>query len=156
MGITIHETHYQEFKQKILDFAQKRISDDDLIPTVNIDAEITLDDINPKLLEDLELVEPFGMGNAEPVFALYNQHPYDVTKTGNKGDHIKLKFRAGDNFISAIGWVLGHLYDDCSYPDCRIDVACNIERNFSSVNGSPILKMIDIKPSRIDELKSLE
>ena len=42
----------------------------DLVPRLEIDAWISLKDITRKFLKELELLEPFGVGNRKPVFAV--------------------------------------------------------------------------------------
>ena len=49
--------------------AAARLCAEDFIPRLEIDAELSLSGINPDLLAELRMLEPFGMGNREPVFA---------------------------------------------------------------------------------------
>lgn len=46
-----------------------KLMDDDLIPKVSIDAVLALSGIDEKLINDLEILEPFGKGNDKPLFA---------------------------------------------------------------------------------------
>ena len=42
----------------------------DLIPRLEIDAEISLSDLTMKFVKELVLLEPYGVGNPKPVFAV--------------------------------------------------------------------------------------
>lgn len=59
------------------------------------DLEISSDDIGPKLVKDLELLEPFGMGNEKPLFKMKNVKlaNYDVLKDV----HVRWNFQSMDN-----------------------------------------------------------
>src|SRR4249919_470226 len=56
-------------KQRLNDYAQTRLTPEDLLPQFSIDAEIPLSSVTPDLLRNLGRLEPFGHGNPEPVFA---------------------------------------------------------------------------------------
>jgi len=50
-------------------YARARLTLADFEPTLDIDAELPFDQIRPELFQALHRLEPFGMGNPEPVFA---------------------------------------------------------------------------------------
>jgi single-stranded-DNA-specific exonuclease len=63
-----------------------------LIPILEIDTELKLKEITPKLYRIIKQFEPFGPGNMTPVFitedvAIYNG---DARIVGSSGDHLKL------------------------------------------------------------------
>lgn len=59
---------------KVVDRFRKHINtiaaltDDDLVPKVNIDAQVYLRSITMRFAEELEILEPYGKGNAKPIF----------------------------------------------------------------------------------------
>ncbi len=69
-GLSVHENDLEEFKRSINKIAREKLKPEDLIPVLDIDADVPLD-----LWQDLELVErigefsPFGVGNPRPVFS---------------------------------------------------------------------------------------
>ena len=66
----------------------------DFVPTLDLDAELDLADVTPELFQALQLLEPYGMGNPEPIFAA---RAVQLTAPPRilKDKHIKLKLRAG-------------------------------------------------------------
>lgn len=69
-GITISKESVGIFRDSINAVAHEVLHPLDLIPTLNIDAWISLRDITPKLMKELAMLEPYGMGNRKPVFAV--------------------------------------------------------------------------------------
>ena len=67
-GISILRENLQSFKEFFNDMAVKFLSEDDLIPAVDIDMEIALGALSEKLIKKIEQCAPFGMGNPRPVF----------------------------------------------------------------------------------------
>jgi len=49
-------------------YARTKLSTTDLQPTLEIDGELGLDEVSPKLFDCLRQLEPFGQGNREPIF----------------------------------------------------------------------------------------
>ena len=82
-GIEIFYKDVEEFKRKINSIAQRVIKPEDLIPSIDIDLEITFSDINDELIDDLNNLKPFGEGNPPPLFITRNvfvkQLPRKVT-----------------------------------------------------------------------------
>lgn len=65
-GLSLEEENLQEFRELIN--AESNLSDDDLIPRISIDMQLPLCYVTEGLVDELELLEPFGKGNQKPVF----------------------------------------------------------------------------------------
>lgn len=108
-GLDIDSERIPELRREVNRVADKHILDDDYdTPTLDIDAECTLDQIDFATVNWLHCMEPFGEGNPQPVFMAS-----DVTVVGTpnvvgrgKG-HLKLKLRQGDVVHEAIGFSMG-------------------------------------------------
>jgi single-stranded-DNA-specific exonuclease len=70
-------------------------------PDLLIDAEVTLGDIDYPLLNDLSLLEPYGMGNPRPLFLSRNVAVCDRRIVG--GDSLKLRVKE-EQVFDAIGF----------------------------------------------------
>jgi single-stranded-DNA-specific exonuclease len=63
-------------------------------------------------MHELELLEPFGYGNPEPLLGakeLEIMYPKVL-----KDRHLKMKLRKNASYLDAIGWDMGHLLEDLS------------------------------------------
>ena len=79
------------------------LSDEDLIPVVMIDVAMPFNYITPKLIKELDLLEPFGNGNLKPVFAQANLRVKKVRFMGEQNQYIKIWFMdEGGKTIEAI------------------------------------------------------
>ncbi|MCM8782107.1 MAG: DHHA1 domain-containing protein, partial [Candidatus Omnitrophica bacterium] len=85
-GITISKDKIEQFRKSINDIAHQTLTGDDLIPTVYIDIELPLSCINRRLIEELKLMGPFGVGNPQPLFLSSNLKVKNIpTRFGRSG-----------------------------------------------------------------------
>ncbi len=78
------------------------LGDAELVPLLDIDAEVRPDQVNLPLACELQRMEPFGAGNPEPVLMLRG---VTVVERRTVGDgHLKLRVSAGGRNFSAIAF----------------------------------------------------
>ena len=106
-GLTIELDKIQDFSdafEKIRD----RITADQQIPEVEIDAEIELTDINDKFFNILEQMQPFGPGNMRPTFVTKDVYDTGYSKVLN-GNHLKLNIlKDGQSPKNGVGFGMGN------------------------------------------------
>ena len=127
VGVSLKKRYFEEFKTKFLQLAKDaKISE--LIPVLNVDCILDLDEINKEMVESLSLLEPFGEGNKMPIFAFKNLK-IDSIRSLTDGKHLKLTLKnSNNNYINAIGFNLGYLSEEYKIGD-KVDVAGNLEIN---------------------------
>ncbi len=69
-GISITRENMGNFRDALNAVAHDVLQPLDLVPTLDIDAWVLLKDITDKLMKELALLEPYGVGNRKPVFAV--------------------------------------------------------------------------------------
>lgn len=67
-GLLITKDNIDEFRKSINKLASDRLTLEDLLPSRDIDLELSFADLNEALVRELDLLEPFGMNNPEPLF----------------------------------------------------------------------------------------
>ncbi|MCM8800460.1 MAG: single-stranded-DNA-specific exonuclease RecJ [Candidatus Omnitrophica bacterium] len=67
-GLLIAEDKIFDFKDTINRLANEWLSGEDLIPSLDIDMEIKLSDLNESLAKELESLQPYGVGNPQVLF----------------------------------------------------------------------------------------
>jgi single-stranded-DNA-specific exonuclease len=143
-GLSISSKEIDAFKERFKQISANRLSDDDLIPRLCVDAEIELEEINDELLSTLELFAPFGPGNLKPVFATRElevaEEPYIV---GN--NHLRLKVRKNGVVMDAIGFNLGDFAKPLAMRGTRVDLAYVVEVNVWNGNTKIQMRLKDLR-----------
>lgn len=90
-GFTLRDKEkLEEFKKAFVAIATEKVKGLDLIPKIQIDAEITLEDANWKLYENLAKFEPFGDKNPHPRFLVKDAKVMTMETMGADGKHLRL------------------------------------------------------------------
>jgi single-stranded-DNA-specific exonuclease len=153
VGFALPSKDVPVLKQRLDLYAQTRLKPEDLVPQLEIDAEIPLNAITPELFENLGRLEPFGHGNPEPVFssrAVNLLLPPRVLKD----KHIKLRVnqRLPDQKPSfhyeAVGWrMFERLRAEPLDPGDSLDVAFTVGMNSHPDFGGLELTLEDYRKS---------
>ncbi len=107
-GLTIRAEDVQTFFDRFDREVTSSTTEQDFVPTIMIDTEITLSDIKKhNLLHETKLLAPFGGGNPEPVFLCRGLVPGESRVVGD--NHLKLVFKEKNVRYNAIGFGLGGL-----------------------------------------------
>jgi single-stranded-DNA-specific exonuclease len=93
-GFAMPSANVVDLRAKLDAFARTRLTLADFDPILEMDAELDLSEITPELFHALELLEPYGMGNPEPIFAARGVQLAAPPRI-LKDKHVKLKVRAG-------------------------------------------------------------
>lgn len=142
VGLTLKKEHFEEFKARFEEVA-KKANIKEMIPTLYIDEEVKLKDINMDLVKSLAILEPFGEANKVPLFLIRNLK-IDSIRALSEGRHLKLSLRDESMVINAIGFDIGSLAEEYKIGD-KIDVVGTLEIN--SFNGFSSVQ-INIKDLR--------
>ncbi|MGE5053669.1 MAG: single-stranded-DNA-specific exonuclease RecJ [Acidobacteriota bacterium] len=93
-GFAMPAANITELRTRLDQFARTRLTLADFEPVLDTDEELSLTAVTPELFHALQLLEPYGMGNPEPVFAARGVQLCAPPRI-LKDKHIKLKLRAG-------------------------------------------------------------
>ena len=124
--------------------AQSIMTPDKLIPVLAIDVPLTLEEIDVRVIESLELLRPFGMGFAKPVYLLEDLTAKTVRKIGAAHNHMKLELTNGQEVLDAIGFSLGHIADNIT-PGLKLSVVGDLQVNEWNGNKKPQLLVRDVR-----------
>ena len=85
-GFTIQNGKLPEVLERLKAIAKKELGEVDLRPVLNAEVEVSLSDLRPELLDDLELLQPTGYGNPDPDDLVANNVPIFVRGLRQQGD----------------------------------------------------------------------
>src|SRR5437870_6784488 len=147
-GLSIRRDRIAEFRRRLNEHAASCLTEDDLIPALSIDAELTAGDLGFQLSQDLRALEPFGAGNPRPVFMTQGFRVMSEPRI-IKEQHLKLRVAGDDNRpFEAIWWRGVAEAEHVPQISQRIDLAYELEAN--RWNGD-IRLQLNVKDMRLSE-----
>ncbi|MGL5942360.1 MAG: single-stranded-DNA-specific exonuclease RecJ [Waterburya sp.] len=146
-GFSFPASNLEEVKQRLSEFAHKCLEVEHLKPLVKIDAQASLEQINHQLYEQLEGLQPWGIGNSPPVFWTPNVRIIEQKAIGNNRSHLKLTLQDtnSDFQIKALAWRWGEY---CPLPE-YLDIAYQLKENHWQGHTSIELELVGVKLPQI-------
>ncbi len=128
-GFTLPPGRLAELETRLQTIGLRDLTDEMLEPRLAYDARLELGDHSFDLIDQVSLLEPFGHGNAEPLWASFGLHVVDTQTMGKEKQHLKLRVRddAG-RFGEVVAWRQGHRQSEFM-GRARVDVAYTLEIN---------------------------
>ena len=121
-GVRMSEDHFPVFAERFDARCRSLLTPELREKLLTIDAEIPLGMINLKVVEELEKLEPHGMGNPRPLFLASRARVVGEPRAvGEAKKHLQLKLGQGDAVFKAIGWSLAEKGKDLAH-----DVECSV------------------------------
>jgi single-stranded-DNA-specific exonuclease len=137
-GITIGRAQLEEFSSRFVAVAAARLTPHDMEPALKLDMELPLSGATLELESYLKHFEPFGVGNAAPVFYARGARLENAPRTvGRDRAHLKLRLEQDGASLDAIGFGLGWMCPELE-AGAVVDVAFRLERD--EWNGEPRLQ----------------
>jgi single-stranded-DNA-specific exonuclease len=110
-GLVISKDKIKDFQELINQIAKEKIALEDLYPSLDIDIETELKDLDEELINQLEELEPFGQGNPEPLFYTRNLKLKSEPEVVSR-DTIRFWVSDGEVTYKAVGFNMGSFKDD--------------------------------------------
>ena len=143
-GVTIATERVAEFAERFNAVAAEQLTQDDLIPELRVDLEITLDQINDELETLLRHIEPCGIKNPSPVFVTRGVTVAAPPRVVGK-DGLKLVLNDGQRELMALGWGMGPRAQELD-AGVIIDVAFRLERDEWNGRSTLQARLADFRP----------
>ena len=145
-GFTIEEANIPAFRERMNDYARSFQGGAAPVSVLDVDVAITHPSaVTLEELEALSALEPYGSGNARPVFCLLGA---TLLRTQNVGQNRHLKLRLGKGSAQFDGIFFSTVAEDCGCrPGDRVDAAFYLQVNEFRGSRTVQLQMVDIRPS---------
>ena len=142
-GFSFPADNLEQVKQRLSEFAHKCLEVEHLKPLVKIDAQADLDRINYRLYEQIEGLQPWGIGNSTPVFWTPNVRVIEQRAVGKNQNHLKLTLEEtdGSTQIKALAWRWGEY---CPLPE-YLDIAYKLKENHWQGNTNIELELVGVR-----------
>ena len=144
-GFTLKIDRLKTLERELEALAGEILSDQDLVPAIDVDAELPLGDIMDETVSQIRSLAPFGEGNPEPGFLARSLVALESRVVGER--HLKFRVRqAGEGRpFDAIGFGLA---DEHPLEGKTIDMVFTPEMNRWQGDDSIQLRVIDLKRHR--------
>lgn len=97
-GLTVDSDKIDAFREKINEYA---VNAEAAVPTLKIDCKLNPSSINVDMLSSLQVLEPFGAENPQPLFGLYNMEITAVQPVGS-GKHLRITVKRKNSIVTVI------------------------------------------------------
>ena len=145
-GFTIEEANIPAFRERMNDYARSFRGGAAPVSVLDVDVAITHPSaVTLEELEALSALEPYGSGNARPVFCLLGA---TLLRTQNVGQNRHLKLRLGKGSAQFDGIFFSTVAEDCGCKaGDRVDAAFYLQVNEFRGSRTVQLQMVDLRPS---------
>lgn len=142
-GLSLYLREFEDFERELQKALRAYLKEEKPVPTLRIDAQVSFDQINYNLLNELKSLEPLGYGNEEPLLGAKNIIPLESRVVGN--GHLKLRLKQEGREFDVIGFGMADFIDLASEP---VDIAFSPRINDFNGRKSIQLKIRAIRRSR--------
>lgn len=143
-GLEIDASNVEAFATRFNGAAAAALAGSDLRPVQRVDAWMDLDEADDRMVDALDNLRPFGMGNTTPVWAARDVRLVGQPRIVGQG-HLKLLVAAGGAQREAIGWGLGGR----AVPDGPLDLAFQLRKESYLGRERIVLNIQDFRPSGV-------
>ena len=146
-GLSMHIDNLPTFCERFEHYVATHIREDQLQPTLLVEAELELADITPAFYNVIRYLEPFGPGNPRPLFATRNLINHrDTRVVGKTGEHLRLDVTDRAYAITGIAFGRAEMAQHIQNGN-PVDICYELDENTFN-NRTTIQMMVqDIKPS---------
>lgn len=140
-GLSIRPEQLAPFTAAFDQAARQKLSGEQLSPLLEIDAQLDFAQLTMPLMRELEVMQPFGVGNPEPLFATFGAEVCE-RKVFSAG--VRLRLRQAGKIVSGVMFGVGDEFP--GQPGELLDVAYRLTENQWNGNTSVELKLADVRP----------
>ena len=146
-GLSLDPRDLDEFRRRLNLVAGESLDAADLVGQVTIDAEISLEEADERLVLALQRLEPYGHSNNEPLLLTRNLQVVEGRTVGQDGRHLKLYVRNDGQTAECIGFGMGAEGQWIKAGD-RLDLCYTPEMNEYQGNRGIQWRLTAVRPAQ--------
>ena len=132
-----------ELRQRVNEIADYSLTKEDMIENIKVEYELQEGQVDLDLVDQLHLLEPFGMSNPTPRFIMRDLVLANIGFVGAAKQHLKLTLQK-DSVYEAIGFNMAYLADEFTRGD-KVDVLFQLDENNYNNNRKVQFLLKDIR-----------
>ena len=141
--MSIKTENIEKFREEINKCALEKLDDNVLVPTVSIDAVIKPTYITLETVDEINRLQPFGVENPTPTFAVRNIKIHKISTMSEK-KHLRMTLLKEGKFLDAVGFGMGEYFNYLKEGDF-VEVAFGLDINDYKGYKNAQLILKDIK-----------
>lgn len=149
-GLSLLPENLPEFIDRFDQVVRSKLQAEDFKPSIKLDGALDLKYIDGGLLEQFTCLEPFGLGNPEPLLLLQGVRVEESRIVGER--HLRLRVGERGRSLGAIGF---RLADKLPPLQSQVDLAFVPQWNEWNGNKSIQLRISDLRPFQTDATRNL-
>ena len=142
-GLTMGIDDIDLLRSRLNKQAKETLTAEDFIPIQKIDIVTDLKEISLEVIEELDRLSPFGVGNPTPKVMINEVNIEQIRKIGSEENHIKISFEQHGAVLDGIGFHLGHIYEEVT-PLARLSAVGKLSINEWNGHCKPQLIIEDV------------
>ena len=104
-GVRMEQSQFEALRERLVEHAGGSLSEADFVPALQVDAEVLLAQLTPEALSELQMLEPYGESNPEPVLVAANATVAGSPRImGADGSHISFYVRQGETSLRVVAF----------------------------------------------------
>lgn len=147
-GISVQEENIGAFRNGFTQYVEENVSEEDRLPVLKIDIDITFPELSLDFLKSYELLQPFGSTNPEPLFMTREVYLTEPPRE-LKNHHLKLSMKQNDCWHDAM--FFGAAQRELPDPEEPWDIAFTINRNVFRGRTSLQIVIQDVRPHQKED-----
>jgi len=128
---------------RLNEYASQKLKAEDLCPALDIECLLPIEQLSLPLVQEIEQLAPFGLGNPLPVFAS-KQVDIAAGPWVLKDKHLKLQVRKNGSRLDAIWWKNGKAAQTIR-SEKRVDIAYTLSRETYQGRENLLLGLCDLR-----------
>ncbi|MEG2346598.1 MAG: single-stranded-DNA-specific exonuclease RecJ [Cetobacterium somerae] len=157
-GFSIAIENIEEFSKRINEYAVENLNSEDTKKPIKIDCELSMIKISFDLMDKLSLLEPYGFGNASPMFAIRNCKYTNFRAIGKEKNHLMMDLIKNGVEMKNCVWFNSEDMLETILNNKEIDIAFKLKMETYKDKYQYKIFIEDIKPSKkiMNDIKDLE
>ncbi|MGL4803503.1 single-stranded-DNA-specific exonuclease RecJ [Cetobacterium sp.] len=157
-GFSIAIENIEEFSKRMNEYAVENLNSEDTKKPIKIDCELSMIKISFDLMDKLSLLEPYGFGNASPMFAIRNCKYTNFRAIGKEKNHLMMDLIKNGVEMKNCVWFNSEDMLETILNNKEIDVAFKLKMETYKDKYQYKIFIEDIKPSKkiMNDIKDLE
>lgn len=127
-GLSMDRENIDSLRQQLNTYIEREVDQEDIMPVIKYDGKILPEDITIDTINELDVLEPYGIGNPKPKFLVKQAEIVDKFQMGKSKKHVKFLVDYEQLNINSIGFNKGYLFDEVEHQQ-KIDFIAKLDVN---------------------------